>query len=526
MMNAVTSTVAGTVEARADAYDVIVIGGGMGGLTAGALLARAGKHVLVVDANGQPGGYTRAIVHGPYTFDMADHLISGCAPQSPIGPGVVDAVLSHLGVRDHCQFIRVADPFYEVRFPDLILTVPGGREAFIEAHVRRFASDARGLRRLVELSAEIAREAQAFPIAPGPADLLRTPWRFPALFRYRNATMQQMIDRELHDPRLKAAYATLWPWVGLPPARASFLFWAIMMGSFVEDGAYYCRGSFQRLADAVAEGLERAGGELLPAMHVTRIVNADGRVAGVVLDNGQRLRAPVVIAACDARDTYEMLLDPSVVPARLLRRLRAMELSLSVLSLYLATDLDARALGVKQQTFVYATYDAERGYAEALAGAIPGVSVTIPSLADPSLAPPSEHIVIVNAIAPRVAGAITPTEHDRLAARMLDLAESALPGLRDHTTYVAGAGPTTARFPLQQVGPIYGWAALPSQVGPRRLPQRTSVEGLFLAGQWTQPGPGIVTVMQSGVQAARLVAEIATDAGLLPLSLPARMSAA
>lgn len=189
-------------EAREHAYDVVVIGAGMGGLTAGALLARAGKRVLVVDEHERPGGYARALCHGAYTVDPAVHLIWSCDPAGPFGGGVIDAVMRHLGVRERCDFIRVDDPFYSVRFPDVALVVPTGREAFLAAHLRHFPGEARGLRRLVELCAQIYREALAFPIAPGLRDWLLTPRHFPALFRFRSATLQQALDQELADPRL------------------------------------------------------------------------------------------------------------------------------------------------------------------------------------------------------------------------------------------------------------------------------------------------------------------------------------
>jgi all-trans-retinol 13,14-reductase len=117
-------------------YEVVVIGGGIGGLTAGALLARAGKKVLVVEAEAEPGGYTRALRDGSYTFDRADHLIWGCEEDGPFGPGLIDAVLRYLGVRDRCEFIRMDDPIYEARFPDFTLSVPHGREAYLQAHLR------------------------------------------------------------------------------------------------------------------------------------------------------------------------------------------------------------------------------------------------------------------------------------------------------------------------------------------------------------------------------------------------------
>lgn len=514
-------TSSSTHEARHDAYDVVVLGAGMGGLTAGAVLARAGKRVLIVDANAQPGGYARSICRGAYTFDLADHLILSCAPAGPFGPGIIDTVLRHLGVRERCEFLRVEHPFYEARFPDFTLDVPCGREEYLDAHLRHFPGEAHGLRHLTEISALALREMQTFPSTPTVVDLLRMPWRFPTLFRYRNATLQHVIDQELTDPRLKAVYSTLWLWIGLPPAQASFPLWATMMGGFIEDGAYYCQGGYQCLADAVAEGFTTAGGELLLSMRATRILAANRQVQGVALEQGQQVQAPIVISNVDARETFETLLVADQVPAYFLGQLREMDLSPSALALYLATDLDARALGAQHEMPLFTSWDHGRAYAEGLAGRVQGIDLLIPTLSDSSLAPSGEHVVIVKAVAPREVGAAPPIDDHRLAERMLELTEQVLPGLRGHVTYVEEAEPRSApgsthRYPLRRLGPIYGWANSPRWAGGRRLPQRTPVAGLYLAGQWTQPGHGINTVMQSGVQAAQLVLGVPVGAGGLP----------
>jgi phytoene dehydrogenase-like protein len=208
----------------------------MGGLTAGALLAHAGKKVLVVEAHRQPGGYASAIRVGQYTFDRADHLIMGCEDAGPFGQGTVDAVLRHLGVRDRCTFVRMDDPVYVGRFPDLSMSVPHGLEAFVEAHVRHFPGEAAGLRRLAQLSSDILRELSAVPIKLRLRDLLRLRSRFPNIFRYRNATMSDVSDRELSDPRLRQVCGTLSTWIGPPPDQASFLLWAGMTAAYVEEG--------------------------------------------------------------------------------------------------------------------------------------------------------------------------------------------------------------------------------------------------------------------------------------------------
>ena len=515
-------------EARQEAYDVVVVGAGLAGLTAGALLAHAGKRVLVVEADQRPGGYAHALERGEYTFDRADHLLTSCQTDGPFGQGVVDAVLRELGVRDRCEFVRVGDPFYVTRYPGFELAVPSGREAFVEAHARHFPAEARGLRRLADLSTEIYREWVEFPLRPGPADLARSAMRSRTMLRYGNATLRQVLDRELTDPRLKSVYATLvWTWLAVPPSRASFLSWAAMMGTYIDDGGYYCRGSFQRLADAFVAGLEKAGGELLLGTRVARILVADHRVTGIELAGGRRITAATVISAIDARTTFEELLSPDELPARWLRRFRAREPSGSTYSIYVGTDLDARGLGASHETIVARIWDIERIYADGLAGRIAGGFVVIPSLTDPSLAPTGEHGVMIQASAPRESGE-SPSDHRRISDELLRLGDEVLPGLREHLTFVeqAPSTGTTEYPPVHRMGPIYGWMNSPANTGLRRLAPTTPISGLLLAGQWTQPGAGMFVVVASGIQAARLALGVNAAAPPLPLGPALTQSAA
>jgi phytoene dehydrogenase-like protein len=503
-------------QARGSRYDVVVIGAGMGGLTAGALLARAGKNVLVVEAGSVPGGHAQVIRSGPYTFDSCDHLTWGCEEVTPFGPGLIDAVLRHLGVRDRCEFVRMADPIYEARFPGLTLPVPSGREAYVEAHARQFPAEGAALRRLAELHAAILLELNALPVKPRARDLLSMR-RFPMVFRYRNATVRDVIDREMTDPRLKNLYATLWSWIGPPPAQASFLAFAGMMAAYVEDGAYYPVGSFQRLADAVAAGLTTAGGELLLGVPVTRILADRRRVVGVELTGGQRIRAPVVISNVDARETFGEMLGSNHVPITYRRRLQRMAVSPSMVVLYAATDLDVASFEVPHDVTLSTRWGNEQSGA-ASPEEIAELSILIPTLKDRSLAPPGEHLVILKAVAPGSwdgsgAGGV-------FADRMLELAERILPGLRQHLTFVYESPPGTGSGTrLRLVGPIYGWATTPRQIGVRRLPQETPVAGLFLAGHWSQPAHGLVPVMVSGIRVARIVLGASTSAPAVPLQL-------
>jgi prolycopene isomerase len=327
-----------------ESYDVIVAGAGIGGLTAGALLAKAGKQVLVVEKEGRPGGWARALRHGAWQFEPAVHLIMGGSHVSPVGQGLLDAVLEHLQVKERCEFLR-AEPFYRVRFPDVSMDVPTGREAFLDAHERHFPGSRPGLGALTELCAETFRESLSFPIRPRFSDWVLTPIRHPRIFRHANATLARVLDRHGDDPRVNTAYSALWPYLGLPPSRASFLAWAMMMASYIEEGAFFCRGGSESLADALVGALETCGGTLVVGRGVTRIRVENGRVQGVVLEDGQDIRAPLVISNIDVRQAFGELVGPGHAPRRYAHRLQGLEPSFSIVAMYVATDLDVNALG-------------------------------------------------------------------------------------------------------------------------------------------------------------------------------------
>ena len=87
-------------ESRRDRYDAIVVGSGVGGLTAAALLAKSGRSVLVLERHDRVGGYAHSFRRGRYVFDSGVHLVGGCAPGSFEGGGLIHELLTVLGVAD------------------------------------------------------------------------------------------------------------------------------------------------------------------------------------------------------------------------------------------------------------------------------------------------------------------------------------------------------------------------------------------------------------------------------------------
>jgi prolycopene isomerase len=315
-----------------------------------------------------------------------------------------------------------------------------------------------------------------------------------------------VLDAQLESAELKALVGTLWPYLGLPPSRVSFLYFANMLMSYLTEGAYYCRGSFQRFADALAAAITGNGGEILLKSPVRRIRVENERACGVVLEHGQRIDAPLVLSNADARQTVEELVGVESFPTRYVATLRRMKPSLSSFIVHAASSLPLSARDVSHETFLYSSLDHDQAYRSSLAGEPAWLSVTVPTLVDPSLAPAGEHLIVLTTLIPYAAQGDWRRSKERLTAALLEMADRHFPGLCERLTFVESGTPRTLeRYTRNTAGALYGWELSPAQVGSGRLAGATPIAGLRLVGHWTQPGGGIYGVVSSGIVTARSV---------------------
>lgn len=498
-------------ESEQTHYDAVVIGSGIGGLSSAAVLAVAGLRVLVVERHDRPGGYAHSFRRHRYRFDSAVHLTSGLNPNLGGQGGVLHELLSSLGVRDSVEFARI-DPVYHVSFPGRVVSAYAGLERYTKELGRLFPGSQSELEELVGLSA-VLRDQLAAADGANLSHAATSGEGFETLRRYRRATLGAVLEEKLSDPELRAAHSTLWPYLGLPPGELSFAYWSAMHTGYLADGAYYCKGTFQRLAQAFVEGIRNHGGEVLYRTRVRRILVSEDRAQGVVLENGQKISAPVVVSNADALQTAQELVGADRLPQAYLRSLRRLEPSLSGYVAYLATDLPLENLVRGHETFYYANYDHDRAAQCTRDGEVTWFSATVPTLIDPELAPPGQHLLILTTLAPFLDGDWRARKEPYLA-RLLALAEEQFPGLKKHLLHAEGGTPRTMeRYTLNENGALYGWALTPDQTGPRRPSPITPLAGLYLAGHWAQPGGGIYAVAVSG---KRVGEEIVAKFGQTP----------
>ncbi len=117
-----------------------------------------------------------------------------------------------------------------------------------------------------------------------------------------------------------------------------------MLIGYLVDGAFYCQGGFQKLAEALVDGLKKNGGSIRYNASVSTIRVSGNQVQGVVLASGEQINASLVISNADLRHTVHAMVGEQYFPKRFISRLNRMELSASIFVVYIGTNLDVTVM--------------------------------------------------------------------------------------------------------------------------------------------------------------------------------------
>jgi all-trans-retinol 13,14-reductase len=264
-------------------FDAIVIGSGLGGLTAGALYSRAGHRVLVLERNHNLGGAATVYRHGALAIEASLHEIDGLDAEDPKTP-----VLQSLGLGRDIAFVDVGD-LHEVRSPLLgePFVLPRGLDAALAATKQRFPHQAKGLdqyfQRIGAIRHAVATLSEHLDDRSWwlwNAPLL--PRRFWPLIRDRHATLSEVLQRLFGgDEAVKLALAPNISYYTDDPDTMPFIAFAVPQASYLLGGGHYVRGGSRMLSDRLVAIVREGGGEVATAREVDAILLEGDRVCGV-----------------------------------------------------------------------------------------------------------------------------------------------------------------------------------------------------------------------------------------------------
>jgi prolycopene isomerase len=493
-------------------YDAIVIGAGMGGLSAATMLARNGLDVLLLERHNIPGGYATSFVRGRYEFEVALHELSGIGP--PDRPGGLLRYLDYLGVAGKLEFYRMPNIYRAIILDEdeskgvkVDITLPVGREAFEKKLCQAFPHEAKGIRRFIKRVFDLGRDyGRVIRQRGDTGNPLTFPFRYPHLFRYLPVTASQVLDRDVSDPLVRSVLTAYWGYFGLPPSKLSFLFFAIGLAAYVKQWPAFPKGRSQALSNAFLATFEEYGGQARMNCGVERITTENGSVTGVITESGETFTADRIISNADPITTCQRMIGEAVVPERFFARLQSSEIATSTLNVYMGVACPPEELGLDEhEVFITIGGDTDRQ-----AGPMSGIEApkyigaSCYNFAHPDISPPGTSIVVLIALMDGEPWYdVPPAEYvdtkNRIADAMIDTVERVSPGLREHIEVIEVATPiTNMRYAGAMGGSIYGFSQPPRDATVWRMSHRGPLEGLHFVGAWTQPGGGFEPAIMSG----------------------------
>jgi prolycopene isomerase len=495
-------------------YDVVVIGAGGGGLGAAAALARNGMKVLIIEQHEKVGGYMTSFERYPYTFEVSLHAMDGLDPG-----GINRFTFDRVGITDKVKLVKL-DPMYRTVYPEHDLIIPADADEYRELLKKEFPREAEGIESLFKTMEKIYYGLNSL-MALTQGDYgkaiggLMRPWKFWPLVKYWNQTLSEMMDDHVHDQQLIAIFTQLSGYAGAEPDNVSAIFFSVMWGSYHFGGYYYFEGGSQAVSNAMAEVIEENGSDILLDTLVTRILIEDGKAVGVQTKPGDTYRSRYVVSNANAPDTFFKLVGREHLPKDYLENIENMKIGMSSFVVYIGVDHDYRDLfqGM-HQIMINDSYDTAESFKYMYEG-IPektGFAIANYSVTDPLAAPEGKNAMQVISILPYdwKDGWYEDESYEKYDALKTETAmiyikraEQYLPGLSDHIEEIEVGSPRTMEhYTLNPKGTIFGWDNTPEQSLLKRLPQKTPIENLYLAGAWTFPGGGQSAVISSGIMAA------------------------
>ncbi len=474
-------------------YDVVIVGSGIGGLTAGAKLAKGGRKVLIVEQHTSIGGFATCFTQNNFTIDIGFHSMDGLYLEDP-----KIKVFEDLDVYFNLELVPLPKEFYRYVNNRIDISIPNTAESAIEVLTEHFPNEKFGINKFFRTL----------------EDIFSSEWK--------TKTAGEMLDSMFKNNDLKLALAGTIQYYGDDPYSLSALSFCAALARNYKGGYHYIKGGSVQLTDYLASYIKEHEGTILLGKEVTKIlINPEKEaVEGIlyrsttdaeeeptkVLANNIVVNAPLPVAA-------ELLSTESKNAVKLKEMMKHLKIGHSALNIYFGFDTTLDNLGHKsyltvmdhksvyslkdvfennngpysQKNFIFVYYgQTDTGMASF--GKSTGVISAVDYMHNWDTLSDEEYKA-------------KKKEIEKVFTDKLDML---IPGVWDHIEYVSVATPKTMeRYTKNPKGSIIGFTRNPIQV--RMYPLTSPIKNLHFTSAWSVPGGGFTSIIDASWRVAAAI---------------------
>lgn len=493
--------------------DYLIVGSGLSALVFGALMAKSGQKVRVLEAHEHPGGFGHTFTMAKkYTFNAQFHYVWDC------GEGhTVNRVLKKLNLDQEVTFERYdPDGFDHMRMPGYSLDIPSESQELIRRLAELFPQDVQQINRFVNEVQKTSAGLKKLSPPINPQELLQHLGEVVIALRYLNSTLQQVFDKFKLPQAAQTLLALQWPDFLLPPDQLSFYAWVILFTGY-QQGAFYPTYHFEHVINALVQVISEQGGEVYLNREVTDFIYENHSIKGVkardlTSQQTQIFLADTTICNIDPQKAAQMIgMENFSRPVR--RKLNYQYSASNFMAYCVVKDLDLRDYGFgKWNTFHTTHPDLNQSFRQMYEQndfSNPSFAITTPTLlTEKSRDCPEDCQIIEFLTVANYHYFKHLKDSDRKAYRqkkaeilesILDVVEQHyVPNFRDHLVFKITGSPTTnERFCWCPSGNSYGSSLTPRNMGLGRLNSHTSIKNFYFCNA-SSGYPGFAATFWTG----------------------------
>ncbi len=480
-------------------YDVIIIGGGLGGLIAGAKLAKEGKTVLLIEQHYIPGGCATTFKRKDYIMEVGLHELDGLDKND-----IKTKIFNDLKVFDNVEFLRLPE-FYRFTNERIDIVIPDNRQQAIKVLTKHFPKEKTGIKKFFKVIYKIQQQVNRLPLERWKIILMLPvfPLLFPHLIFWTYTTVGSFIDSIIKDEDLKLTLLANLGYYHNDPYSTSLIYFSVAQASYY-NGGYFIKGGSQKLSDYLAKVITDNNGQVLLGNKVTKIITQDNAAIGIEYQNKQ-LFADTIIANAAIPNVINLL--PTANQKLLKKKTEKLEISCSLISIYIGFKREIKQFNKHYSTFIADNSVNNLTDMQKNAKAdfdTRGFVFVDYSQIDSDLAPTGKTVGTICTYDYLSDWENLDSEQyqhkkQQVAATIFKRLETIIPGITQEIEYYEVATPKTInRYTLNPRGSVYGFAQIPKQAGIFRIRNKSPIKNLYFASAWTNPGGGFTGAIWSG----------------------------